>query len=171
MAFTNTAARGPSRTRSAGSKARLEGRLPLSPPSRGFLEAAPPPTPSPRPSWEWERRRRALLWWRLREGHSSLRACGVGSGRGGAYSRLRVSSKLPDVERRRPRASGSASAAPAGAWLAVPGARRRVELRAGADCRTSSARVVARDPVTLRSPRLPLPRCPAPGEQAEAADG
>lgn len=163
MVFTNTAARGPSRTRSAGSKARLEGRLPLSPPSRGFLEAAPPPTPSPRPSWEWERRRRALLWWRLREGHSSLRACGVGSGRGGAYSRLRVSSKLPDVERRRPRASGSASAAPAGAWLAVPGARRRVELRAGADCRTSSARVVAPRPGDIEvSPAaaaaLPSPR-------------
>lgn len=54
MAFDKTAARGPSRTRSAVWNARLEVPLPLPPPFRGFLESAHSPTPHP-PGCGWRR--------------------------------------------------------------------------------------------------------------------
>lgn len=47
MAFDKAAARGPSRTRTAASNARLEVPLPPPPPYRGFLESAHLPTSHP----------------------------------------------------------------------------------------------------------------------------
>lgn len=173
MAFDKTAARGPSRTRSAVSNVRLEVPLPLPPPFRGFLESAHSPTPhSPAAGGDG-----ASGWGVVAPPGRGLYPVRLRRWDGGGKARTRrllMSQKFPAGERDAalrfwPRASDFVQSCAWGRLARRRGARRRGGLRACTDCR----RFVSRDQVTLKfhwlSPPPFRPGAGSPGPLAVRA--
>lgn len=158
MAFAGTAARGPSRTRSAFWEAQLEGPLLRPPPFRSAPEAARRPA---------EARRRPGRWKPLPEGGCARGSGGRGGGGEAPVGRsfLRAGPRLGGGRLPRGGAGGRVTlalpdAAPADAGPAERGARTGRRHRFGRGAR--------RERVTLRCPRGRRP-LRDPGRRAEAA--